>query len=737
MERSVNVFQHLFFPLSGFFLSLEPLVPSQQPAQAVVEYNYDAALPDELTIRKGDLISDVVPNSPGWWEGTLTRDGKRGLFPDNFVKAANWGKSLFTSTKRHSISGPNPTVWFDEQHRQGRMVVNDLYESADVVNRSSNSSYSASAHNSSSHSRIVHARQVQIGQNIERSPFDEVAIESGDLVGLSGGEQEQTTSNSHTMIASTTSERDATPSVPSLPPKPANPDELALREGDVITLITKEGQDPGWWKGEHKGRIGLFPDNFVQIITTAEETSPISKPERPTKALTSSKSKDSISKDSISKMMTSSMSNIASISRKYSDNVRPVSATAKSPTNQPTVVASVRTSVNDSENVTVNSALATSKRTILEKSSDNLDGALWSKSASYTVTETSYSSSSSSTINNMSSTMIMSASGDSELDLVERSAMLTHPTASRVKFIVLTWQRRDNQNCQDQRLQIKTSCFHYDSLIHDSDYRAGRFKERRQQILEEVEKSACEMIENSENYLIILDDNFHYRSMRYEVYRVAKQSKAGFAQVYLDVPFEECCLRCAARGHNPPFQVLREMDAAIEHPDPRNSWERNSLIIPNSELWRISSELETTVSANPLNRLQFILDLVMYTIKHPCSEEQLKSSEPQEQSSIHYADLALRKIVSDYASSFRRRKDLPLLLAQTKKSILDDLKNGNIHLPCDCGGDLLSQYTKFLKSYFYVDSEKKLIFLVFILQFRCSFVCFPVCFGVLYHLSDS
>ncbi|BES87935.1 unnamed protein product [Nesidiocoris tenuis] len=254
--------------------------------------------------------------------------------------------------------------------------------------------------------------------------------------------------------------------------------------------------------------------------------------------------------------------------------------------------------------------------------------------------------------------------------------------------------------------QIKTSCFHYDSLIHDSDYRAGRFKERRQQILEEVEKSACEMIENSENYLIILDDNFHYRSMRYEVYRVAKQSKAGFAQVYLDVPFEECCLRCAARGHNPPFQVLREMDAAIEHPDPRNSWERNSLIIPNSELWRISSELETTVSANPLNRLQFILDLVMYTIKHPCSEEQLKSSEPQEQSSIHYADLALRKIVSDYASSFRRRKDLPLLLAQTKKSILDDLKNGNIHLPCDCGGDLLSQYTKFLKSYFYVDSEK-------------------------------
>lgn len=52
---------------------------------------------------------------------------------------------------------------------------------------------------------------------------------------------------------------------------------------------------------------------------------------------------------------------------------------------------------------------------------------------SYPINSSSYSSSSSSTINNMSSTMIMSASGDSELDLVERSAMLTHPTASRVK----------------------------------------------------------------------------------------------------------------------------------------------------------------------------------------------------------------------------------------------------------------------------------------------------------------
>ncbi|CAG5076095.1 Similar to SH3KBP1: SH3 domain-containing kinase-binding protein 1 (Homo sapiens) [Cotesia congregata] len=52
--------------------------------EALVEFNYVAQEPDELTIRKGDIIKDVKIMSEGWWEGTL-RD-KRGMFPDNFVK---------------------------------------------------------------------------------------------------------------------------------------------------------------------------------------------------------------------------------------------------------------------------------------------------------------------------------------------------------------------------------------------------------------------------------------------------------------------------------------------------------------------------------------------------------------------------------------------------------------------------------------------------------------------------
>lgn len=54
--------------------------------EAVVLYDYSAQEPDELTLKKGDVITKIQIMDGGWWEGTLSKDGKRGVFPDNFVK---------------------------------------------------------------------------------------------------------------------------------------------------------------------------------------------------------------------------------------------------------------------------------------------------------------------------------------------------------------------------------------------------------------------------------------------------------------------------------------------------------------------------------------------------------------------------------------------------------------------------------------------------------------------------
>ncbi|KAM4701656.1 SH3 domain-containing kinase-binding protein 1 [Discoglossus pictus] len=51
---------------------------------AIVEFDYKAQHDDELTISAGDIITKIKKEDGGWWEGELK--GRRGLFPDNFVR---------------------------------------------------------------------------------------------------------------------------------------------------------------------------------------------------------------------------------------------------------------------------------------------------------------------------------------------------------------------------------------------------------------------------------------------------------------------------------------------------------------------------------------------------------------------------------------------------------------------------------------------------------------------------
>lgn len=76
------------------------------PVEYIVEYDYDAVHDDELTIRVGEIIRNVKKlEEEGWLEGEL--NGKRGMFPDNFVKVSfvQWLLWLYSSLV---ISEPVP-----------------------------------------------------------------------------------------------------------------------------------------------------------------------------------------------------------------------------------------------------------------------------------------------------------------------------------------------------------------------------------------------------------------------------------------------------------------------------------------------------------------------------------------------------------------------------------------------------------------------------------------------------
>lgn len=75
----------------------------------------------------------------------------------------------------------------------------------------------------------------------------------------------------------------AAATVPTLPPKPPreycrvefpyapqNDDELELKVDDIISIVSMELPDKGWWKGELRGKVGVFPDNFVKLLPPSD-----------------------------------------------------------------------------------------------------------------------------------------------------------------------------------------------------------------------------------------------------------------------------------------------------------------------------------------------------------------------------------------------------------------------------------------------------------------------------------
>jgi len=155
-----------------------------------VEFDYEAQKSDELDLKKGDLITNVViTKMDGWWEGTLGAIGKRGIFPCNFVEVV---------TSNSSSSG------------------DDAQSSGDAAQLRKMSG-----------TNLTHARRL-------KALFAYI---------------------------------------------PEQESELHLEVGDEVDFIAEV--EEGWWRGQLKGRTGIFPSNFV---TELEST--------PTAAATLNGSKD-------------------------------------------------------------------------------------------------------------------------------------------------------------------------------------------------------------------------------------------------------------------------------------------------------------------------------------------------------------------------------------------------------------------------------------------------------------
>ncbi|KAI1886961.1 hypothetical protein AGOR_G00201150 [Albula goreensis] len=195
---------------------------------------------------------------------------------------------------------------------------------------------------------------------------------------------------------------------------------------------------------------------------------------------------------------------------------------------------------------------------------------------------------------------------------------------------------------------------------------------------------------DNEPLVILLDDNFYYPSMRYEVYQLARKCSLGFCQLYLQCPLNSCLTRNQARSCPVPDKIIVEMEKRIEPPNPlKNPWEQNSLTMTN---------------ANGFSQqdIEMLMQLIAAAFDNPLIPIQDNTEQKEADrlccasSIVHQADQACRRLVSQAMREAKEHKWAPGVmkslaaeLNQLKTRFLEDLRKKSLQgYPISPGGTI-------------------------------------------------
>lgn len=213
-------------------------------------FSYAPQHEDELELKIGDVIEIIAEVEEGWWEGIL--NGKIGMFPSNFTK------EILADSDASSQETSNS----QEEIRHSRT-------SKDSPGSESDGGDSRSESGSEIQPKKIHG--IGFGNIFKDQPI-KLRPRSMDLDPEKVSEGKGVNAAAETMKTEPDGKAKVREKCKVLFPYEAqNEDELTLKEGDIINIITKDCADAGWWMGEIGGRQGVFPDNFVKLLEVEKE----------------------------------------------------------------------------------------------------------------------------------------------------------------------------------------------------------------------------------------------------------------------------------------------------------------------------------------------------------------------------------------------------------------------------------------------------------------------------------
>ncbi|XP_013421485.1 SH3 domain-containing kinase-binding protein 1 isoform X5 [Lingula anatina] len=271
---------HAGAPQPKAFAEMRRKSTNNRKLRAKATFSYTPENDDELKLEAGDIVEVLKEEEEGWWQGTV--NGKNGVFPSNFVELLDGGKiedlkAVADHEDEKSSESANDTTAMSEDKPAeepppeitGKKVkgvgLGNIFSGGPIKLRSTGALGKKPA-------------------ELPKEPAKEIPMEP------LKEHHAVSKKNSHNDDHRSSIRNKAPPPVPherppSLPPRDVKPierarvlysysaendDELNLAEGDVITILDKELEDGGWWKGELDGKIGVFPDNFVELLPPEE-----------------------------------------------------------------------------------------------------------------------------------------------------------------------------------------------------------------------------------------------------------------------------------------------------------------------------------------------------------------------------------------------------------------------------------------------------------------------------------
>ncbi|XP_035228747.1 L-seryl-tRNA(Sec) kinase-like isoform X1 [Stegodyphus dumicola] len=207
---------------------------------------------------------------------------------------------------------------------------------------------------------------------------------------------------------------------------------------------------------------------------------------------------------------------------------------------------------------------------------------------------------------------------------------------------------------------------------------AGPLTERSYKLLKKLE-SLNEPCSNIKDIIIFIEDNFYYRSMRYDWFQIAKRANIGFCQVFLQCALNTAIHRNSIRGYHIPEDRIKRMLSCMEYPDSEKyKWEKYSIVFDSSLSYENSP-------------VKDVVNIIKEATNNPAeimvTEDKIEAQRICSKNAIHQADKILRKLISKKILDIKENlinEDMKMAISTTvnlRQQLLNDLRQGNISIP--------------------------------------------------------